>query len=183
MFRSVSLFIGTSFIVAVFTIFATSNVDSILGIPQQNIFNAKNFNPHNKPISLLNVPICTQCMQRTWWSEAGTIIVTGPNGIYFNRKAHGVTIGDLKSTVVLEKLNYTLMVARPMSPRLLWRPPTDATILCRPNFYIAIHVCCITLFGLCWGYHYHESWAPFQYAIRRFIVRSREVWKPRDWYL
>ena len=44
----------------------------------QNIFNAKNFNPHNKPTSLLNVLICTQGMQRTWWPEAGTIIVTGP---------------------------------------------------------------------------------------------------------
>ena len=27
---------------------------------------------------MLNVPICTQGMQRTWWPEAGTIIVTGP---------------------------------------------------------------------------------------------------------
>ena len=44
----------------------------------QNIFNVKNFNPHKNPISLLNVPICTQGMQRTWWPEAGTIIVTGP---------------------------------------------------------------------------------------------------------
>ena len=44
----------------------------------QNILNAQNFNPHKKPISLLNVPICTQGMQRTWWPEAGTIIVTGP---------------------------------------------------------------------------------------------------------
>ena len=32
MFRSASLFIGTSFTVAVFTIFATPNVDSIVGI-------------------------------------------------------------------------------------------------------------------------------------------------------
>ena len=56
MFRSASLFIGTSFTVAVFTIFATSNVDSIVGIPH------------------------TQGMQQTWWPEAGTctIIVTGP---------------------------------------------------------------------------------------------------------
>ena len=44
----------------------------------QNIFNAKNFNPHKKSISLLNVPICTQGMQRTCWPEAGTIIDTGP---------------------------------------------------------------------------------------------------------
>ena len=44
----------------------------------QNIFNAKNFNGHKKPIYLFNVPICTQGMQRTWWPEAGTIIVTGP---------------------------------------------------------------------------------------------------------
>ena len=73
MFRSTSLFIGTSF-----TIFATSNVDLIVGIPHKYIFNAKNFNPHKKPISLLNVPICTQGMQRTWWPETGTIIVTGP---------------------------------------------------------------------------------------------------------
>ena len=77
MFRSASLFIGTSFTVAVFTIFATSNVDSIVGIPHK-IFNAKIFNPHKKPISLLNVLICTQGMQRTWWPEAGTIIVSGP---------------------------------------------------------------------------------------------------------
>ena len=72
MFRSASLSIGTSFTVAVFTIFATSNVDSIVGIPH-NIFNAKNFSPHKKLISLLNVPICTQGMQRTWWPEARTI--------------------------------------------------------------------------------------------------------------
>ena len=78
MFRSASLFIGTSFTVAVFTIFATSNVDSIVSISPQNTFNAKNFNPHKKPISLLNVPICTQGMQQTWWPEAGTIIVTWP---------------------------------------------------------------------------------------------------------
>ena len=51
----------------------------------QNIFNAKNFNPHKKPISLFNVPICTQGMQRTWWPEAGTIIVTGP---YWGRVTH-----------------------------------------------------------------------------------------------
>ena len=66
MFRSASFFIGTSFTVAV------------CRYSPQNIFNAKNFNPHKKPISLLNVPICTQGMQRTWWPEAGTIIVTEP---------------------------------------------------------------------------------------------------------
>ena len=35
MFRSASLFIGTYFTAAVFTIFATSNVDSIVGIPHK----------------------------------------------------------------------------------------------------------------------------------------------------
>ena len=35
MFRSASLCIGTSFTVAIFTIFATSNVDSIVGIPHK----------------------------------------------------------------------------------------------------------------------------------------------------
>ena len=78
MFRSALLFFGTSFTVTVFTIFATSNVDSIVGYSPQNIFNAKNFDPHKKLISLLNVPICTQGMQRTWWPEARTTIVTGP---------------------------------------------------------------------------------------------------------
>ena len=73
MFRNASLFIGTSFTVAVFTIFATSNVDSFVGIPHKK-FNAKNLNPQKKPISLLNVLICTQGMQRTWWPEAGTIL-------------------------------------------------------------------------------------------------------------
>ena len=32
-------------------------------------------------------------------------------------------------------------------------------------------------------YDHFEVWAPFQYPIRRLIVRSREVSKPRDWYL
>ena len=78
MFGSASLSIGTSFTVAVFTIFATSNADSIVGIQ------CKEFHPHKKPIFLLNVPICTQGMRRTWWPEAGTIIVIGPycNNIY-----------------------------------------------------------------------------------------------------
>ena len=35
MFSSASLFFGTSFTIAVFTIFATSNVDSIVGIPHK----------------------------------------------------------------------------------------------------------------------------------------------------
>ena len=35
LYRSASLFIGTSFTVANFTIFATSNVDSIVGIPHK----------------------------------------------------------------------------------------------------------------------------------------------------
>ena len=55
----------------------------------QNIFNAKNFNPHKKPISLLNVPIGTHGMQRTWWAEASTIIVTGP---YWLRSPHPWTV-------------------------------------------------------------------------------------------
>ena len=78
MFRSTSLFIGTSFTVAVFTIFATSNVDSIVGVPHK-IYSMQRILIHikkNRP--LLNVPICTQGMERTWWPEAGTIIVTGP---------------------------------------------------------------------------------------------------------
>ena len=49
--------------------------------------NWKNYNPHKKPISLLNVSICTQGMQRTWWPEAGTIIVTGP---YYANPVYGV---------------------------------------------------------------------------------------------
>ena len=28
----------------------------------------------------------------------------------------------------------------------------------------------------------HETWAPFQYPIRRLFVRSREVSKSQDWY-
>ena len=77
MFRSASLFIGTSFTVAAFTIFATSNVDSIVGIPHK-IYQMQKNNPHKKPIALSNVPICTQGLQRTRWQEAGSMIVTGP---------------------------------------------------------------------------------------------------------
>ena len=29
--------------------------------------------------------------------------------------------------------------------------------------------------------YFTDTWAPIQYPIRRFIVRSREVSKPRDW--
>ena len=78
MFRSASLFIGTSFTVAFFTIFATSNVDSIVGIPHK-IYSMQRILIHiKKSIFLLNVPICPQGMQQTWWPEASTIIVTGP---------------------------------------------------------------------------------------------------------
>ena len=47
MFRSASLFIGTSFTVAVFTIFATSDVDSIVGIPHK-IYSMQNILIHIK---------------------------------------------------------------------------------------------------------------------------------------
>ena len=81
-FRNASLFICTSFTVAVFPgcFHHICNIKCRLDCmySTQNIFNAKNFNPHKKPISLLNVPICTQGMQRTWWPEASTMIVTGP---------------------------------------------------------------------------------------------------------
>ena len=59
----------------------------------QNIFNAKNFNPHKKLISLLNVPICTQGMRQTWWPEAGTIIVTGPYSLGHGLNDHSLTPG------------------------------------------------------------------------------------------
>ena len=58
----------------------------------QNMFNARNFIPHKKPISLLNMPICTQGMQRTWWPEACTIIVTGP---YWMRSWKVTCMSDL----------------------------------------------------------------------------------------
>ena len=37
---------------------------------------------------MLNVPICTQGMQRTWWPEAGTVIVTGPYWLGWIRVFH-----------------------------------------------------------------------------------------------
>ena len=46
----------------------TSNVDSIVGIPHK-IYSMQRILIHIKPISLLNVPIFTQGMQRTWWPE------------------------------------------------------------------------------------------------------------------
>ena len=84
MFRSASLFIGTSFTEAVFTIFATSNVDSIVGTPHK-IYSMQIILIHIKADLFVKCAhlhprqsICTQGMQRTWWPEAGTIIVTGP---------------------------------------------------------------------------------------------------------
>ena len=51
MFRSASLFIGTSFTVAVFNIFATSHVDSIVGIPYK-IYSMQRILIHTKSRSL-----------------------------------------------------------------------------------------------------------------------------------
>ena len=42
----------------------------------QNIFNARNFDPQNKPTTLLNMATCTQSMQRTWWLVANTTTET-----------------------------------------------------------------------------------------------------------
>ena len=55
MFRSASLFIGTSFTVPVFTIFATSNVDSIVSIPHK-IYSMQRILIHIKSRSL-----CLMC--------------------------------------------------------------------------------------------------------------------------
>ena len=57
----------------------------------QNIFNAKNFNPHKKLISFLNVPIYNHGMQQTWWPEASTIIVTRP---YYNSSLPALCEGN-----------------------------------------------------------------------------------------
>ena len=54
MFRSASLFIGTSFTVAVFTIVATSNVNSIVGIPHK-IYSVQRILIHIKSRSLCYV--------------------------------------------------------------------------------------------------------------------------------
>ena len=51
MFRSASLFIGTSFTLAIFTIFVTSNVDSIVGIPHK-IYSMRRILIHIKSRSL-----------------------------------------------------------------------------------------------------------------------------------
>ena len=122
MFRSASLFIGTSFTVAVFTIFATSNVDSALGIPHKNIFNAKNFNPHKKLISLLNVPICTQGMQRTWSPEAGTIIVTGPYSFQMRQFILIILHMSIDNTLNCEVLEFFCDVLYRPSCKISWLP-------------------------------------------------------------
>ena len=44
--------------------------------PSQYIFNAKNFNPHKKPIPLFNMATCTQGMQWTWLPVVSTTFVT-----------------------------------------------------------------------------------------------------------
>ena len=83
----------------------------------KNIFNAKNFNRQKKPISLLNVPICTQGRQRTWWPEAGTIIVTGP---YFTPRIpwkHSVAgIG------IYQEKYANSVVAHTLAPRIATEP-------------------------------------------------------------
>ena len=56
MFRSASLFIGTSFIVAVFTILATSNVDSIVGIPH------KIYSMQRILIHIISRSLCIMCL-------------------------------------------------------------------------------------------------------------------------
>ena len=120
MFRSASLFIGTSFTVAVFTIFATSNVNSIVGIPHKIYLMQRILFPHKKPISLLNVPICTQGVQRTWWSEAGSIIVTGPNyRIARTSEATSYYLQVLKAAVIV--LQKPVMKCRNLLTTLYYR--------------------------------------------------------------
>ena len=44
------------------------------------------------------MPICTQGMQRTWWPEAGTIIVTGP---YYQELSEYIVCGCVISVLPL----------------------------------------------------------------------------------
>ena len=94
MFKSAWLFIGTSYTVAVFTIFATSNVDPIVGIPH-NIYSMQKILIHIKTDHFVKCAHLQQGMQRTWWPEAGTIIVTGT----YSAVIHIVNLTYLRSSI------------------------------------------------------------------------------------
>ena len=75
--KTEEIFIGTSLTVIFFL--PICNVKHTLGCKYswQNIFNAKTFNPHKKPIPLLNMATCSQSMWRTWWPVVSTAVVSG----------------------------------------------------------------------------------------------------------
>ena len=90
MFRSASLFIGTSFTVAVFTIFATSNVDSIVGTPHK-IYSMQRILIHIKSRSLvkcahLHPGYAANLVARSWYYHCRWTLLTDffrqPTSIY-----------------------------------------------------------------------------------------------------
>ena len=144
MFRSASLFIY-------WHIFHSSGFHHICNIKcrldcrysPQNIFNAKNFNPHKKPISLLNVPICTQGMQRTWWAEVLSLsldlihrysfvyLQTGEYGQYLSvKEAHIWVLGPWPKMVHFIDLRSAQVYCVAI---FIIRPFEKRDVLCRGN--------------------------------------------------
>ena len=65
-------------------------------------------------------------------------------------------------------------------PAQFWQPPAVAVI-----HVLLPSMSALSKFAFRWTdlLQWCVSWALFQYPIRRLIVRSREVSKPRDWWL
>ena len=88
----------------------------------QNIFNAKNYNPHKKPIFLLHVPICTQGMQRTWWPEAGTIRIESTKTTSMEYVSTGVLSLSLDR---IDQIYHFIQILLSPILNFKWRTPTD----------------------------------------------------------
>ena len=59
-----------------YNLFVTANIDLIVSILHKIYFQRKDFKPHKRSILLLNMAICPQSTQRTWWPVVSTTIVT-----------------------------------------------------------------------------------------------------------
>ena len=116
MFRSASLFIGTSFTVAVFTIFATSNVDSIVGIP-------------HKIYSMQRILILIISRSLCWMCPSAPRVCSEPGG---QKPALSLSLNLIRN--IYELVQY-LHNGRLISACFLWRR-CGSIWNCLSNFYV-----------------------------------------------
>ena len=153
MFRSASLFIGTSFTVAVFIIFATLNVDSIVGIPQKTysmkriLINIKT-DPFVK-CAHLHPRYAANLVARSQYYHCHWTILSLHNDIPLSALSH--------VTQHISHENDVCKLSNDFGPRMLWMASLISKSLPKPSQCLAFRSISVVIIGYDWWLSFSSS--------------------------